>query len=117
MKGYTKNLREFIEYVLENYSKDENVQKFQTVYTAKQNEALERKNAKRERPSAQNYVKISQESAIICKKLVEMEIYKDTQLHSNNRDFTLKLHNARKELSGECIDGVKRLLEVMRRNG
>lgn len=116
MKGYKDNLREFIDYVLKKYSKDCKVQQFKEVYE-KQEYKREQTRAKLESGEKTRYIRISLETADVCKKLVESEVQRDKILNVYDRIFKTKLLDAHRELQDFGYDSISRLLEVMRNNG
>lgn len=106
MKGYKKQLEEFIGYILEKYQKDKRVNEFRTIF--------EKQSAKREKQravvkpakSSQYAVTISGSTAGLCKALVSAELERARVLGTYNEKFVLDLTIAKKELNGEYLTGL-----------
>lgn len=100
MKGYNKKLKNFIEYVLNKYAKDESVSEFRDVYLSREREREERKQAKKLLGIISKSVKITKETADICAKLVKGEIVRNELMGNYTAEFMEKLHTVNDELSG-----------------
>jgi hypothetical protein len=106
MKGYKKQLEEFIGYVLVKYQKDEKVNEFRTIFE-KQTAKREKQRAVAKTPKTQQYaVTISGSTAGLCKALVSAEIERARMLGTYNDKFVLDLTIAKKELNGEYLTGL-----------
>lgn len=98
MKGYNKQLKNFIEYVFKKYARDENVKQFRVVYDTKIQEQENRKAIKRMTNLMTKSVKITLDTAIFCNKLVRNEIIKGEILSNYTDKFMEKLRFAHEEL-------------------
>lgn len=106
MKGYKKQLEEFIGYILEKYQNDKKVNEFRTIF--------EKQTAKREKQRAvvkttksnQYTVTISGSTAGLCKALVSAELERGKMLGTYNEKFMLDLVIAQKELNGDYLSGL-----------
>lgn len=106
MKGYKKQLEEFIGYILEKYQKDKKVNEFRTIFE-KQSAKRERQRAVAKTTKSQQYaVTISGSTAGLCKALVSAELERGRMLGTYNEKFMLDLTIAKKELNGEYLNGL-----------
>ena len=104
MKGFNKELKEFIKYVFDRYGADKKVLDFQCVYYAKERQEKEKRELKKALGTMpKKYVRVGIETADICKKLVITEISKGNMLGCYSRDFMGKLISAYGELDGEPV--------------
>lgn len=94
MKGYRKELRKFIEYVLSKYGKDEEVKSFRATYETHKAE-LERK---RETKAVATTTKISLETAKLCRDLIIFELTKQSIMNYANIEYLTRLQKANAEL-------------------
>ena len=102
MKGFNKELKEFIKYVFDRYGADKKVLDFQSVYYAKERQEKEKRELKKALGTVpKKYVRMGIETADICKKLVITEISKGNMLGCYSRDFMGKLISAYGELDSE----------------
>ena len=106
MKGYKKQLEEFIGYILEKYQKDKKDNEFRTVFE-KQTAKRERQRAVEKTTKSQQYaVTISGSTAGLCKALVSAELERARMLGTYNEKFVLDLTIAKKELNGDYLTGL-----------
>lgn len=106
MKGYKKQLEEFIGYILEKYQKDKKVNEFRTIFE-KQSAKREKQRAVVKTTKTHKYaVTISGSTAGLCKALVSAELERARMLGTYNEKFVLDLTIAKKELNGEYLTGL-----------
>lgn len=105
MKGYKKQLEEFIGYILEKYQKDKKVNEFRTIFE-KQTAKREKQRAILREKQQQYAVTISGSTAGLCKALVSAELERAKILGTYNDKFMLDLTIAQKELNGEYLTGL-----------
>lgn len=119
MRGYNKDLKNFIAYVFKKYKKDENVQKFKELYEVKQQEdetkRLQRLENIKQKPLNCS-VEISSKTANLCISLVNNELEKQYHTQCFTETYIDSLNVAIDELYGNYNNAVKKLLEVMKRN-
>lgn len=117
MKGYNKNLKNFMEYVFKKYKRDENVQQFKTIYetmlSEKEAKKLQRKELLKNKPLNCD-VTISSKTANLCIALVNNELDKNRYMNCYTEVYMQTLNTAIDELYGNYNNAVKKLLEKMK---
>lgn len=103
MKGYRKGLNQFIEYILNRYSKDEKVKTFKTIYEARKVELETKKTLSRILTPT---IKISKETAKLCHDLVILELTKQSIMNVFGNEYLQKLQKANNELVEGCFKNI-----------
>lgn len=120
MRGYNKNLKNFMEYVFKKYKKDETVRQFKTIYETMQSEKeakkLQRKELLKNKPLKCD-VTISSQTANLCIALVNNELDKNRYMNCYTEVYMETLNTAIDELYGNYNNAVTKLLELMKKNG
>lgn len=116
MKSYNKELNEFLQYIFDKFDGDERICEFKDIYINRQQILEERKLKKASVKKTKKNITISQETAIICTKLISSEIEKNKIFKIYPADFMRKLNLAEKELKSEYANndnysGLRKLIE------
>ena len=105
MKGYSKNLKNFMDYVFKKYKKDTTIQQFKAVYEEKQIENEKNRERRKEllKIKVQNHkVVISCDVANLCISLVNYEVDKSKHLNCYTGEYLDLLGTAIIELYGNA---------------
>lgn len=113
MKGYNKNLKNFMEYVFKKYKRDETVQQFKSVYETMQLEKAEKNRQRKEmikNKPVQCNVTINSNTANLCIKIITNELDKNCIMNCYTEAYTKTLNDAVDDLFINYNKAVNKLL-------